>query len=91
MKYCTFCEREKPLEAFDRDARVPDGRTAWCHVCRRFKSRTRRRRRYRIDRAWREKVKARNRAKYQRFREAFLARQWARDERRRQARRQAAA
>lgn len=83
-KCCSFCERDKPLEAFYLNPRGRFGRAARCRVCTNFKQRTRRRRRYARDRAWREKVKARNRAKYQRFRDAFLERQRIRDERRKQ-------
>lgn len=34
MKICTKCGEEKPLEGFDRDSRLRDGREAQCKTCR---------------------------------------------------------
>lgn len=91
MKWCTgTCGRELPLEAFDLDPRVRDGRTSRCRVCRRFKHRHARRRRYQRDREYREAVKADNRRKYQENRETLLASQWRRDEAKRHRARMAA-
>ena len=33
-KWCPRCGKGKPLGAFHRDRTRPDGRSAWCAVCR---------------------------------------------------------
>lgn len=34
MKHCPLCDETKPLDAFVRDKRRPDGRGTWCKPCR---------------------------------------------------------
>lgn len=73
-KKCTKCGVEKPRDAFDKNRNKPDGRQAWCKLCRQSHVKSPRRRAYKrtYDKANRAKHKKTNRTYYQANRKRIL-------------------
>lgn len=80
-KVCGRCQRNLPVEAFNRNSRAPDGLQRWCHGCQRayivarphyqIAQSARRRARYRNEPTFRARILALAAEDYQRHPERF--------------------